>query len=50
MIVRQDTLCIMAKIGQWHVNNVNDSNMHEAKVLHALAKECVPKVTVKAMS
>ena len=39
MIAEQNLLCVVAKIGQWHMNNVCDLNTHEATVLNALAKE-----------
>ena len=38
----------MAEIGQWHVNNVCDLNMHEEKGLNALTKDHTMKVHHKS--
>ena len=47
MIAGQNVLCVMAKIGQWHVSNACDLNIHEAKELNVLAKDYTPKVNHK---
>ena len=40
----QNTMRVMAEIGQQHLNNVRDLNIHEEKELNELAKECKQKV------
>ena len=47
IVARKNVLCVMAEICQFHVSNVCDLNMHEAKELNASAKEHEPKANHK---